>query len=187
MSPHSPLPILAALLISSASAGDRPTNALPASGPSSPGVASSCALSTPAPIRIEMTPTRRAGGARAVYEMSFAPSAFGVTVSGDGHYRYDVEVSAERLPQRTGRTFVVWVATPSLEEWVNLGAIQDGRPVSGEVGWNQFIVFVTAESSADPESWSQEFYFSALSPSSRMHTMMGHGPFASEPCLDPRN
>jgi hypothetical protein len=134
-----------------------------------------------------MTPTRRAGGATAVYEMRFSSSTFGVTVSESGHYIYDVEVAVRELPERAATVFVVWAATSDLSEWVNLGSITSDQPVSGQVGWNKFIVFVTAERSADAESWSQEFYFSALSPSSRMHTMMGHGPFSSEPCLDPRN
>ncbi len=187
MSLRTQLSILAALIIGSSSPSADASVAFPARGAFPSAAGSACALSTAAPIRIEMTPTRRAGGARAAYELRFTPSAFGVAVSGDGHYRYHVEVSAQRLPTRSGRAFVTWVATPDLDKWINLGAIEDDRPVSGEVDWNQFIVFVTAEASADPESWSQEFYFSALSPSSRMHTMMGHGPFASEPCLDPRN
>lgn len=140
-----------------------------------------------APVRIEMTPTRRAAGATAVYELRFSRSTFGVTVSEAGHYVYDVEVAVTGLPTRSGRSYVVWVATSDLEEWTNLGEITTDQPVGGQVGWNKFIVFVTAESSPDVESWSQEFYFSALSPSSRMHTMMGHGPFSSEPCLDARN
>ncbi len=119
---YSTVPILAVAVLSAPKVGE-PTRA-PRHVPES----SACAAV--APIRIEMTPTRRAGGARAVYEMRFSSSTF---------------------------------------------------------GWNKFIVFVTAESAADAESWSQEFYFSALSPSSRMHTMVGHGPFSSEPCLDPRN
>ena len=147
----------------------------------------SSACAAVAPIRIEMTPTRRAGGARAVYEMRFSSSTFGVTVSEAGHYMYDVEVAVRGLPERARAVFVVWVATSDLSEWVNLGPITNDRQVGGQVGWNKFIVFVTAERTADAESWSQEFYFSALSPSSRMHTMVGHGPFSSEPCLDPRN
>lgn len=140
-----------------------------------------------APIRVEMTPSRRAGGATAAYEMRFASSRFGVAVSEAGHYLYDVEVAATGLPPRSDGAYVVWVATSDLDEWVNLGPIAPGRVATGQVGWNKFIVFVTGESSADAEAWSQEFYFSALSPSSRMHTMVGHGPFSGEPCLDPRN
>ena len=176
---YSAVPIVAVAVLSAPKVGE-PTHA-----PRHASESSAC--TAVAPIRIEMTPTRRAGGARAVYEMRFSPSTFGVTVSEAGHYLYEVEVAVKRLPARAGAVFVVWVATSDLEEWVNLGSITNDRPVAGQVGWNKFIVFVTAESASDAESWSQEFYFSALSPSSRMHTMMGHGPFSSEPCLDPRN
>ncbi len=150
-------------------------------------VLTACSTTLAAPIRIEMTPSRRAGGASAVYEMRFASSSFGVTVSEAGHYLYDVHVAVAGLRPRPGRSFVVWVAMSDLSEWVSLGPITEGQPVRGEVGWNKFIVFVTGEESPDVEAWSQEFYFSALSPSARMHTMMGHGPFSSEPCLDLRN
>lgn len=139
------------------------------------------------PIRIEMTSTGRARGASAVYEMRFAPSAFGVSVSAAGSYRYDVEVSVRGVRERAGEVYVTWVATPDLDDWVRLGPISNERGSAGVVHWNKFIVFVTAESSADVVEWSQEFLFSALSPSGKMHTMAGHGPFASEPCLDPRN
>ena len=145
----------------------------------------SCAAASP--VRIEMTPTRRAGAAKAAYAMRFSRSNFGVSVSGAGHYLYDIEVTTDGLPATSDRFFVVWVATTDLDDWVNLGPITNDDPVAGQVGWNKFIVFVTAESSAGVPSWSQEFYFSALSPSARMHTMVGHGPFSSEPCLDPRN
>ena len=175
----STVPILAVAVLSAPKVG------VPTHTPSH--VPESSACTAVAPIRIEMTPTRRAGGARAVYEMRFSSSTFGVTVSEAGHYMYDVEVAVRGLPERAGAVFVVWVATSDLEEWVNLGPITNDRPVAGQVGWNKFIVFVTAESAAAAESWSQEFYFSALSPSSRMHTMVGHGPFSSEPCLNSRN
>jgi hypothetical protein len=176
------VPILAVAVFSAPNVGEPPI----AAGTAGHAPKSSVCAAV-APIRIEMTPTRRAGGARAVYEMRFSSSTFGVTVSEAGHYLYDVDVAVTGLPERTGAVFVVWVATSDLSEWVSLGPITNGQPVAGQVGWNKFIVFLTAESSADAESWSQEFYFSALSPSSRMHTMMGHGPFSSEPCLDPRN
>ncbi len=176
---YSTVPILAVAVLSAPKIGEPPFT--PRHAPES----SACAAV--APIRIEMTPTRRAGGASAVYEMRFSSSTFGVTVSEAGHYLYDVEVAVKGLPEKAGAVFVAWVATSDLEEWINLGPITNDQPIAGQVGWNKFIVFVTAESASDAESWSQEFYFSALSPSSRMHTMLGHGPFSSEPCLDPRN
>lgn len=176
---HGSVPILALAILALPKVED------PTAKP--PHVPDFFACAAAAPIRIEMTPTRRAGGAKAFYELRFSSSTFGVSVSEAGTYMYDVDVAVNGLPERSGTVFVVWVATSDLSEWANLGPITNDRPVTGQVGWNKFIVFVTAESSADVESWSQEFYFSALSPSSRMHTMMGHGPFSSEPCLDPRN
>ena len=146
-----------------------------------------CPAAAAVPVRIEMTPSRRAGGARAAYEMRFASSSYAVTVSEAGHHLYDIHVAVVGLPGRPGRTYVAWAASSDLAEWTNLGAIAEDQPVEGQVGWNKFIVFVTGEESADVEAWSQEFYFSALSPSARMHTMMGHGPFSSEPCPDLRN
>lgn len=176
---HRALPILAVALLCAPTIGE------PVAAPRPVPESSACPAL--APVRIEMTPSRRAGGATAAYELRFSRSTFGVTVSEAGHYVYDVEVAVTGLPARSKGSFVVWVATSDLEEWANLGEITNDQPVGGQVGWNKFIVFVTAESSPDVESWSQEFYFSALSPSSRMHTMMGHGPFSSEPCLDARN
>lgn len=170
-----PLAAAALLLSEAGAAADQTPPAAPACRPGA------------APIRVEMTPSRRAGGATAAYEMRFASSRFGVAVSEAGHYLYDVEVAATGLPPRSDGAYVAWVATSDLDEWVNLGPIAPDRVATGQVGWNKFIVFVTGESSADAEAWSQEFYFSALSPSSRMHTMVGHGPFSGEPCLDPRN
>jgi hypothetical protein len=100
---YSAIPILAVAVLLAPEA-DEPTGA-PDHAPES----TACAAA--APIRIEMTPTRRAGGARAVYEMRFSSSTFGVAVSEAGHYMYDVEVSVTGLPERAGAVFVVWAAT----------------------------------------------------------------------------
>ena len=140
-----------------------------------------------APTRIEMTPTRRAPGAGGVMQLRFARSPYGVAVLPGGYYLYEVEVSVAGLPTRPGVTYVAWAATSELDEHVNLGPVAEGQPAGGEVHWDKFLVFVTAEESPDVETWSQEILLSALSPSGKMHTMAGHGPFASEPCLDPRN
>jgi hypothetical protein len=138
------------------------------------------------PEEISMTPARRGSGAAGTLSVRLGDSPFGVAVSRDGSYRYRVEVTARRLPDLDGGAYVVWAATPSLEEHARLGVLEAGSPVSGTVRWNKFLVFVTAEESPDPERWSQRFVLSALSPSGRMHTMAGHGPFSGEPCLDPR-
>lgn len=139
------------------------------------------------PKRVELTPTARAPGARGAMEVAMAGSPYGVAVDPDGSYRLRVEVTARGLRSRDGVHHVVWAATPELDRHVRLGTLGPEGRVVGELTWNKFLVFVTAESSPEPESWSREILLSGLSPSGRMHTMAGHGPFSGEPCLDPRS
>lgn len=148
-----------------------------------PGTASSLLE----PKRVELTPSARAPGARGVMEVGMAAAPYGVAVDPDGSYRLRVEVTAEGLRSRDGVHHVVWAATPELDRHVRLGTLGPEGRVEGELAWNKFLVFVTAESSPEPESWSGEILLSGLSPSGRMHTMAGHGPFSGEPCLDPRS
>lgn len=138
------------------------------------------------PTRIPMSATARARGASATMVVGMAASPFGIAVQPDGSYRYRVAVQTEGLVEREDVRHVVWAATPDLDRHLRLGTLgPDGR-VEGEITWNKFLVFVTAEDFPDPERWSDRILFSALSPSGRMHTMAGHGPFSGEPCLDPR-
>lgn len=160
------------------------------------GRAPVCAAAAPAegtatsggvdPNRVEMAATRRARGGSGVMTIRLGSSPAGVALTEDGSYRYDVKVSVEDLPPLAGGTYVVWAATPDLDRHRKLGTVDRNGSVEGDVAWNKFLLFVTAESSADVESWSQSIVLSARSPSGRMHTMAGHGPFSGEPCLDPR-
>lgn len=139
------------------------------------------------PTRIEMTSTARARSARGTMLIRMGDTPYGVAVDQDGSYRLQVEVTVEGLRSPDGVHHVVWAATPELDRHVRLGTLgPDGR-AGGELAWNKFLVFVTAETESEPDRWSQRILLSALSPSGRMHTMAGHGPFSGEPCLDPRS
>lgn len=142
---------------------------------------------TAGPAEVSMTPSGRAPGASGTLRLRLASSPVGLALAEDGSYRYEVRVSAEGLRGGRGIHHVVWAATPELDRHVRIGALESGGSVTGEVSWNKFMVFVTAESTPDPETWSQRILLSATSPSGRMHTMAGHGPFSGEPCLDPRS
>ena len=145
------------------------------------------AAPTADPAEVEMTSSGRAPGLSGTFRLRLSSSPTGVGVTADGSYRYDLQVRVEGLRPRDGVHHVAWVATPELDRHVRLGVLgEDGR-VRGQVSWNKFLVFVTAESRPDPEAWSQRILLSATSPSGRMHTMAGHGPFSGEPCLDPRS
>lgn len=190
-----PVSAAAALLLVAASGG--PTRAAgPSATPAPRGDAEACpAAAGPSsvapgfgvdPERIEMASTRRARGGSGVMTLRLSSSPFGVALAEDGSYRHHVEVAVTDLPPLSDGTYVVWAATPELDRHRKLGSVDASGEVSGEVAWNKFLIFVTAEASADVEEWSQSIVLSARSPSGRMHTMAGHGPFSGEPCLDPR-
>lgn len=136
------------------------------------------ALTRCEPIRVALQPTSAAPGAAAYMEMSMAPSPFGVAVAADGRYAYDVTIGVERLRRRPGRTYVAWAATPELDRLRKLGVLDEASGVvRARVQFNKFLVFVTAEASADLDRWEGPILLTGISPSGLMHTMRGHGIF----------
>jgi len=136
-------------------------------------------------------------------ELAFPDSPFGVAVSADGRYEYEVELHLSGLRPRPGVTYVAWATTPNLDQVSRLGEVgADGR-LSARVDWIQFIVLVTAESAAETavetatetaaetatetaaagDRWAGPILVTAPSPSGRMHTMAGHGIFEAHSTL----
>lgn len=135
------------------------------------------------PERIPLTPAGADRSFSGYFEMVFASSPFGVTVSQDGHSVYDVRLQLETARRRDALpTLVAWVTTPDLDQHVKLGVVDDDMRVAGRVDWNKFLVFVTAEQSADVDRWQGPIVLTAMSPSGWMHTMAGHGIFESYAC-----
>ena len=58
----------------------------------------------------------------------------------------------------------------------------DGDLPPAEITFNKFLVFVTQEDDAAVERWQGRILLRGISPSGRMHSMAGHGPFATEAC-----
>lgn len=141
-----------------------------------PDSASYCAA---APHRVELEPTGHAPGASGWMELRFGNAPYGVAVTEDGSYRYQISLGVTSLPpnRREAGALVAWAATPSLDRHVNLGAVGDDGTVAGEVSWNKFLVFVTVESAPDVDTWKGPILMKATSPSGNMHTMAGHGIF----------
>lgn len=150
--------------------------------------ASSVALTTPpAYYAVELVTTRRVPGtlrATGTAQVQFGRSPFGVSVSPDGQYVYELDVRVEGVRFREGADFVVWVTTPSLDEVRPLGTLGEAGRVRGRVGWNKFLVVVTMEPAGEPagERWRGPVVLRGVSRSGMMHTMAGHGPFEGEPC-----
>jgi len=135
----------------------------------------------PDPYEIVLVPTANANGATGRAMLRFAESPFGVTVSPEGHHLYDIRLETKGL-RAGGRALVVWAATPELDRVSRLGTLDENGVLQGTVAFNKFLVFVTAEESAEVERWAGPILLRGISASGRMHTMAGHGPFQGEPC-----
>jgi len=134
---------------------------------------------------IDLVTTKRVPGSRSAtgtVDVLFASSPFGVSVTGDGSYAYDLVGQIEGLGPARGGRYMVWVTTPDLSEVRRLGELDDSRRIEGRVEWNKFLVVVSLEEDPTGERWTGPIVLRGMSRSGRMHTMAGHGPFQAEPC-----
>lgn len=162
----------------------------PAPGPAA-GTAPARCTPDPAPpeyYNIELVPTRKVPGTRqatGVATVAYAPSPFGIALTADGRYVYDLAIAVDRLqPPRRG-AYVAWVSTPDLDEVVRLGPLDDRGRAAGRVAFNKYLVIITLEPPDAPEGrWTGPVILRGLSKSGFMHTMAGHGPFQQEPCAN---
>ena len=151
-----------------------------------------CAASeadAPTYYQIDLVSTRRVPGtgySRGVGDVTFTSSSpFGIALAADGSYRYDVQLSFERLPDPVSGVYAVWVTTTQLDRVVPAGVLEpEQRAISATVEWNQFLVVVSLEPDAESvgDRWSGPIVMRGLSRSGLMHTMAGHGPFEEENC-----
>jgi hypothetical protein len=119
------------------------------------------------------TPTAH-GTARLV----FAQSPFGVAVTADGRSRYDVQVTAEGLPDPASlggyTAYVAWAVTPDLSQWVRLGQVTNGSSTVGHAEFNKFLLVISAESSATPAKHSGPTALHGTSPSGWLQSFLTH-------------
>lgn len=137
-----------------------------------------------APEEVRLQPTQNAPGGRGRMVLTPAASAYGIAVDAEGRHRFHVRLEIEQLRRRQGATYVAWAATPELDGVARLGVLGPENRVEGEIAWNKFLVFVSEERAPDGERWAGPILLTGLSPSGRMHTMAGHGPFEAVACQD---
>jgi len=145
-------------------------------------------VGAPAYYAIELVPTGRVAGmrrARGWGQLTFPQSAFGIQLGDAGEYVYDLAVSISDLPVRHSGKYAVWLTTPRLDRVRLLGGLDAHGQLQGRVPWNKFLVVITLESELDDsaDGWSGPILLRGMSRSGRMHTMAGHGPYQSEPCI----
>ena len=135
---------------------------------------------------IELFSTTRGGDAAGIIELRRPWSPFGVTVSVDGTHRHDLVAWIARLPAPESlgpySAYVAWATPLSLDPVMRLGEVGNGRNDLGEVALNKYLVWVTAEASADVTERAGPLVIRGRSPSSRMeaHDLLALAPSAEE-------
>ncbi|MGH7577368.1 MAG: multicopper oxidase domain-containing protein, partial [Longimicrobiales bacterium] len=121
---------------------------------------------------IELFPGAGIEGARGFAEMAPPSSPFGTAVTPEGVHEYDLRLAAEGLaePATLGpyTTYVAWATTLQLYPFVKLGVLRDGRLDGARIAFDQFLVLVSAEASADVTEREGRLVLRGLSPSTRL-------------------
>lgn len=168
----------ASSLVGAASVAASPIDAIPTPGACVAGeLPAAEAPLTAEPPRVELDPSDASTGLEGWMELTFARSPYGVTVSPEGKYVYDLVLGVRSRRNSENRTLVAWATTRDLDEVVKLGVLDGEMRVTGQVDWTKFLVLVTEEASESVETWQGSILLSGMSPSGRMHTMRGHGIF----------
>lgn len=130
------------------------------------------------PFDIPLFATKVVPAARGDARLVYAPSPFGITVTADGHARYDVIVSASNLPAPSAlgayTVYLAWAATPDLRNWVRLGTVANGTTTVGPVEYNKFLLVITAEVHDTVASRSGPTVLHGTSPSGWLQSFLSH-------------
>lgn len=112
----------------------------------------------PAPSRdlycIELFPADPEGSVHGTAALEWVPGPFTVSVAADGSQLFNLRFALTGLPplppgRRAG--YVAWAAPPTLTPLQRLGVVREGRTLTGPVGFDRFMVLVSAE----PDTLSQ--------------------------------
>jgi suppressor of ftsI len=118
---------------------------------------------------IDLRATARGGAATGTVALEHVQDPFTVPVTVDGHYRYALRITLRGLPQPpTGRRYVAWAMTPTMDVVQRLGPVTNGLNSGGELALDRFLVLITAESSATSLAPLGTVLLRGESPSNRM-------------------
>ncbi len=142
------------------------------------GAATARAVTGAGPYDVALFTVPATASARGSARLVFAPSPFGVSLSADGHSRYDVRVSMSGLPSPATlgayTTYVAWAVTTDLKTWIRLGTITNGENLVGPVELNKFLLVITAEASPTPPTHAGPTVLHGTSPSGWMQSLLSH-------------
>jgi suppressor of ftsI len=121
---------------------------------------------------IELVPAPGITGVSGRVELGYVPGPFTVAVGSDGRPRFRLILSAAGLPPPASlgnyRTYVAWVAPPTMDSMVSQGAIQNGRTSLGLVSLEKFTFLVTAERSTRVKEPTGRVVLRGQSPATRL-------------------
>lgn len=133
---------------------------------------------------IDLYPTTRGGDATGVAELRRPWSPFGVTVTPEGRHRHDIVLWLDGLPDPSTfgpyTTYVAWATPVALDPVVSLGEVTNGVNELGEVAFNKYLLWVSAEASGSVGERSGPLIVRGRSPSSKMeaHDLLSMAPSA---------
>ena len=136
---------------------------------------------------IDLVSTRRvpgSGQAEGIGEVYYAQTPFGISLTEDGSYVYNLDIQVDKLRPSNKGDYVAWITTPQIDQVKRIGVLDEENRASGTVEWNKFLVVISLEQGENPasETWTGPIVLRGISRSGLMHTMAGHGPFEDEPC-----
>jgi len=147
--------------------------------PAAPTAAQQRPCDPPAPLGpsrdlycIELVPAPGIDGASGTVELGHVPGPFTVAVTSDGLPRHRLTATLSGLPAPGSlgkyRTFVAWVAPPSMHPVRRLGEVAEGLADLGSVELEKFVFLVTAEASGRVKEPAGRIVLRGQSPSTRL-------------------
>lgn len=117
---------------------------------------------------MDFVPMSAPSGGGAVELRRVSTSPFTVSVDADGHELYDLVTSLAELPDPHAlgpySAYVAWATTATLDRERKLGQVRNGRTDLGIVGYDRYVVTITAERSAQVTTRTGRVILSATSP-----------------------
>ena len=120
---------------------------------------------------IVLVPTPDLRAVEADVALRWAPSPFALSVTADGRPRYTPVARIAGLPDPATlgdyRTYVAWVATPTMSTIQRLGEVGNGETTLPVVALDKFMILISAEASADVPERTGRLVLRGFSPSTR--------------------
>jgi FtsP/CotA-like multicopper oxidase with cupredoxin domain len=121
---------------------------------------------------IELVPAPGMERATGLVELGHDGGPFTVAVTAAGALRYSPTITLAGLPAPSSlgpfTVYVVWAATPALDQVRSLGVASVGRTRLGAIDYDKFVILVSAERLADVREPTGRIVLRGMSPSTRL-------------------